>query len=101
MYKVSVPISIKSISDTEMEKDLKKYLDYFTRGKIDRVMVCSILPTYFAGCEIETEYDKFKEQYAFLRITGWKSVYGLADLSVGYEEGYIEKHIKILIYRKM
>lgn len=67
MYITSVPISISSIRDTESERDLNRYLDYFKAGNITRVFVCCVGPTYSKRCELIAQYDKFKKVVDFFK----------------------------------
>ncbi len=81
MYKISVPISIQSIRDGHIEEDLRKYLDYFNRGKIERVFVICSYPMYTFEADEEISSEKFKTTVAFFKKNGietgiWISGFG-------------------------
>lgn len=83
MYITSVPISIKSISDTKTEKDLNQYLDYFRKGKIDRVFIGCVEMTYSSKCEVLAEYDKLKKVVDFFKDNGMEVGIWISGLGHG------------------
>ena len=99
MHKRSVPISIISISDTNMEQDLNKYLDYFNQGKIDRVFICVLLPVYSKNCEILSQPEKFKKIVQFFKKTGIETGVWLSGFGHGGMLSHEESHIRETEYQ--
>lgn len=70
MYKTSVPIAVNSMSDTETEKDLQKYLDYFKLGNIERVYIALLPGTYTNAFDKDISSKKFKRAVEFFKENG-------------------------------
>lgn len=81
MYTTAVPIAINSMSDTEFEKDLQKYLDYFKRGNINRVFIAVLPGVYTRAFWNDITSEKFKRTVEFFKENGletgvWISGFG-------------------------
>lgn len=70
MYKISVPISLESISDKFFERDLNKYLDYFERGNVERVFIAVLQPVYTAKIDAVIASEKMKKTIDFFKEHG-------------------------------
>lgn len=60
MYKISVPISIESISDAHIEEDLQKYTDYFRKGEVERIFIAIMAMAYEERAKEYLESEKLK-----------------------------------------
>lgn len=81
MYKTSVPIAIQSMSDNHFEKDLQKYLEYFRRGKVERVFLVILPGTYTKKIDDDIKSEKLKRAVEFfkendLEVGIWISGFG-------------------------
>lgn len=70
MYKISVPIALDSVSDENTERDLKKYLGYFKKGKIERVFICCLSGIYTKESVRNINSEKFKYAIDFFKENG-------------------------------
>lgn len=92
MYKTSVPVAIQSLSDDNTEKDLNKYLDYFKKGKADRIFIAVLPGAYSNAFEIDITSYKFKRTIEFFKENGfevgvWISAFG-HGCTLSYDEAF-------------
>lgn len=70
MYKIAAPISLKNISDENIEADLNRFLEYFKNGKIDRVFICSLGGMYTKNVDKSISSPKLKKALEFFKSNG-------------------------------
>lgn len=67
---IAVPISLESISDEHFECDLHKYLDYFKRGRIERVFIALLQSMCTSEVDRVISSDKFAKTLSFFKENG-------------------------------
>lgn len=101
MRKISVPIAIQSLSDTELEKDLEKYLDYFKKGKVDRVFITVLPGPYTAQFDDDIRSDKFKRTVQFFKENGFETGVWISCFGHGGTLSHEDKNLAGNNYRKI
>lgn len=101
MYKISVPISVSSIRDNNIQNDLETYYNYFKQGKVERVFIAVVPGVYTTAFEEEIVSDKFKTVVKFFKEKGfetgiWIGGFGHgSNLSTDNGSGFRGKYQKI------
>lgn len=70
MYQTSVPIAVESIRDNFIDEDLKKYLNSFKKGNINRVFVCLLNDVCTEESSSLIMSEKFKKTIDFFKENG-------------------------------
>lgn len=91
---MAVPIAPESIRDNYIEEDLKKYDEYFKKGKVERVFVAALAPMYSKKIDESLESYKFKRTVEFFKEQGmevgiWISGFGHGGALV--HDSFIDK----------